>query len=150
MLTKLVILGVLTATIVGICPTPPAHAIDASVPASKSILPSIPPGKETDVKLYVPGNAITTGHDAIESMSGANLVLWLAGNQFFAMDEVIAAFQKINPKISVGLITLPPGLLLQAIQSGGWMFQGKQYRQTPAGLAGAHRCISERCSARYG
>lgn len=131
MLTKLVILGVLGATIAGTCPTSPAHAMDASAPASKSNLPSIPPGKETDVKLYVPGNAITTGHDAIESMSGADLVLWLAGNQFFAMDEVIAAFQKINPKISVGLITLPPGLLLQAIQSGGWTFQGKEYRQTP-------------------
>ena len=49
------------------------------------------------------------------------------GNQFFAMDDVIAAFGKKNPGTSVGLITLPPGLLLQAIKAGGWTFDGKEY-----------------------
>lgn len=47
------------------------------------------------------------------------------------MDGIVAAFQRINPTVSVGLITLPPGLLLQAIQSGGWIYQGKQYREMP-------------------
>lgn len=131
MLKRLLFLCVITASIAFMPPTLPAHAVDASAAASRPTLPSFPSDKETDVKLYVPGSAIVTGRDAFERMSGADLVLWLAGNQFFAMDGMIAAFQKLNPTISVGLITLPPGLLLQAIQSGGWVFQGKQYREMP-------------------
>jgi hypothetical protein len=60
-----------------------------------------------------------------------NLVVWIAGNQFFAMDEVIAAFQKIHPGVTVGLITPPPGLILSAIQGGGWNYNGKVYRCVP-------------------
>src|SRR5262249_55768145 len=54
----------------------------------------------------------------LDQMPKSGLVLWLAGNQFFAMDDVIGAFQKHEPGVSVGLITLPPGLLLQAIKAG--------------------------------
>jgi ABC-type molybdate transport system substrate-binding protein len=61
----------------------------------------------------------------------ASLILWLAGNQFFAMDEVIAAFQKSKPEIAVGLITLPPGLLLEAIEKGGWRYGGVDYPGLP-------------------
>jgi ABC-type molybdate transport system substrate-binding protein len=64
-------------------------------------------------------------------MPETGLTLWLAGNQFFAMDDVIGAFQKQHPAISVGLITLPPGLLLQAIEAGGWVYQDKEYRGRP-------------------
>ena len=130
-LTRLTILCVITAIFACVPPKLPAHAADASVAAGTPALPSFPAGKETDVKLYLPGNVIITGRDAFERMSGADLILWLAGNQFFAMDGVIAAFQQFNPTLIVGLITLPPGLLLQAIQSGGWVYQGKQYRETP-------------------
>jgi ABC-type molybdate transport system substrate-binding protein len=59
------------------------------------------------------------------------LILWPAGNQFFAMDEVIGAYQKHAPTISVGLITLPPGLLLQAIKAGGWGYEDTEYRGQP-------------------
>jgi hypothetical protein len=41
-------------------------------------------------------------------MPKAALVLWLAGNQFFAMDDVVHAFQAQHPGTTVGLITLPP------------------------------------------
>ena len=129
MLTKLANICV-TAAIIAFM-TPPADAVDASIAANTPSLLLFPSGKETDVKLYVPGSAVLTGRDAFERMSGADLVLWLAGNQFFAMDGIVAAFQKINPTISIGLITLPPGLLLQAILSGGWIYQGKQYREMP-------------------
>jgi ABC-type molybdate transport system substrate-binding protein len=59
------------------------------------------------------------------------VILWLAGNQFFAMDDVVAAFQKKYPGTSVGLITLPPGLLLEAISKGGWVYGGKEYPGVP-------------------
>jgi ABC-type molybdate transport system substrate-binding protein len=95
-------------------------------------VPAIPKDKETDVKFYAAnGVEVVMGRDAFEQMPKAGLVLWLAGNQFFAMDDVIGAFQKHDPAISVGLITLPPGLLLQAIKAGGWIYDDKEYRGQP-------------------
>jgi len=43
----------------------------------------------------------------------------------------LAAFRKGRPGASIGLITLPPGLLLQAIKSGAWNYDGKEYRGLP-------------------
>ena len=94
--------------------------------------PAIPKGKETDIKLYgANGGAVVIGREALEQMPKAGLILWLAGNQFFAMDDVVGAFRKHDPAISVGLITLPPGLLLQAIKAGGWVYEDKEYRGQP-------------------
>src|SRR4051812_24558584 len=94
-------------------------------------LVAIPPGKDTDIKLYASGGEIARGEPALQGMGSAGLVVWLAGNQFFAMDEVIAAFRKENPGISVGLITLPPGLILQAIKAGGWTYGGTRAELRP-------------------
>jgi ABC-type molybdate transport system substrate-binding protein len=47
------------------------------------------------------------------------------------MDDVIGAFQKAYPGVTVGLITLPPGLILAAIQAGGWTYNGREYRCAP-------------------
>jgi ABC-type molybdate transport system substrate-binding protein len=95
-------------------------------------LAAIPPNKDTDLKFYQTDGKIQQGAEALEHMaSDANLVVWVAGNQFFAMDDVIGAFQKAHPGISVGLITLPPGLILTAIEAGGWSYDGKEYRCTP-------------------
>ena len=47
------------------------------------------------------------------------------------MDEVVHTFQKQHPGTKVGLITLPPGLLLQAIKAGGWIYAEKDYRELP-------------------
>jgi ABC-type molybdate transport system substrate-binding protein len=105
------------------------------VPAQTTLpnsTPAIPKGKETDVKFYPPnGGKLVIGGDAFEQMSKAGLVLWLAGNQFFAMDDVVGAYQKQHPDTAVGLITLPPGLLLQAIKAGGWTYADKDYRGLP-------------------
>jgi ABC-type molybdate transport system substrate-binding protein len=95
------------------------------------IMPTLPKGKETDVKFYSAGGNAVTGRDAFERMPQAALVLWLAGNQFFAMGDVIHAFQNDNPGTTVGLITLPPGLLLQAIKTGGWIYGDAAYRGLP-------------------
>jgi ABC-type molybdate transport system substrate-binding protein len=94
--------------------------------------PAIPEGKETDIRLYqANGRAVVVGKEALEQMPEAGLILWLAGNQYFAMDDVVGAFEKQNPAISVGLITLPPGLLLQAIQAGGWIYKDQEYPRRP-------------------
>jgi ABC-type glycerol-3-phosphate transport system substrate-binding protein len=96
-----------------------------------AIMPTLPKGKESDVKFYSADGSAVTGRDAFERMSKASLVLWLAGNQFFAMDDVVQAFQKNHPGTTVGLITLPPGLLLQAIKTGGWIYGDTAYRGLP-------------------
>jgi len=93
---------------------------------------AIPKNKDNDIKLYERNGAIIKGAEALGRMQrDADLILWLAGNQFFAMDDVVGAFQKQNPGVSVGIITLPPGLLLRAIQSGGWAYNGKSYAGLP-------------------
>jgi ABC-type molybdate transport system substrate-binding protein len=117
------------------CGVPPAQAQTAAKPAMKQAAvktPAIPKGKENDVKFYAAnGGKPVTGADAFAQMPKAGLVLWLAGNQFFAMDDVIGVYQKQHAGVSVGLITLPPGLLLQAINAGGWTYAGKDFRGLP-------------------
>lgn len=95
-------------------------------------LAAIPPNRDTDLKFYRTDGTIQMGAEALEHMSSdADLVLWVARNQFFAMDEVVGVFQKAHPGVTVGLITLPPGLLLSAIEGGGWIYNGKEYRCAP-------------------
>ncbi|MCM5569777.1 substrate-binding domain-containing protein [Burkholderiaceae bacterium FT117] len=100
--------------------------------AAPAKLATIPPKKDNDLKLYLADGRIVKGAEALGRMQKeADLVLWLAGNQFFAMDDVVAAFQKQAPGAVVGLITLPPGLLLNAIEGGGWVYDGKAYPGRP-------------------
>lgn len=108
----------------------PAAADVAAKPAATYAV--IPPNKDSDLKLYYADGRIINGADALGRMQqDAGLILWLAGNQFFAMDDVVAAFQKQTPGTNVGLITLPPGLILSAIEAGGWTYGGRQYPGRP-------------------
>lgn len=109
-------------------PPVPAHAR----PAATQAYPAIPKNKDNDLKLYYADGRVTKGAQALARMQqDAELILWLAGNQFFAMDDAMAAFRKRNPGLDVGLITLPPGLLLRAIQDGGWTYNGESYPGLP-------------------
>jgi ABC-type molybdate transport system substrate-binding protein len=108
-----------------------AQAVAQGSAAAKGYA-TIPPKKDNDLKLYYADRRIVAGADALGRMQKeAELILWLAGNQFFAMDDVVHAFQAQNPGIDVGLITLPPGLLLSAIEKGGWSYGGKDYPGRP-------------------
>jgi ABC-type molybdate transport system substrate-binding protein len=92
----------------------------------------MPPNKDNDLKLYYANGRLAKGAEALSRMQQeAELVLWLAGNQFFAMDDVVRAFQKTSPGTDVGVITLPPGLLLSAIEKGGWSYMGGTYPGRP-------------------
>jgi ABC-type molybdate transport system substrate-binding protein len=92
----------------------------------------IPANKDNDLKLYYADGRVLKGADALGRMQAeAELILWLAGNQFFAMDDVVRAFQAQGPGMAVGLITLPPGLLLSAIETGGWTYAGRDYPGRP-------------------
>lgn len=56
----------------------------------------------------------------------ADLVLFMAGNQFMVMEEIIAEFQSEYPQVkNIFYETLPPGLELKQILAGGAIFRGK-------------------------
>ena len=123
--------GALAATLVAGCATKQAPP-PAAAPKADTKYATIPPNKDNDLKLYYGDGRIVKGADALGRMQReADVILWLAGNQFFAMDDVIAAFQKQSPGTKVGIITLPPGLLLNAIEGGGWAYGGKEYPGLP-------------------
>jgi ABC-type molybdate transport system substrate-binding protein len=117
------------ALLAGLMTSPLPHAWGEDAPSSKLV--AIPPDKDTDIKFYAVDGSVVTGTDALARMPGADLTLWVAGNQFFAMDEVIGAFRRGEPGLSVGLITLPPGLIVSAILAGGWVYKGHEWAATP-------------------
>lgn len=109
---------------------PPLQTWAQAAPAPRMAV--VPKDKDNDLKLYLADGRVLKGVEAMERMQQeAKLVLWLAGNQFFAMDDVVRTFQKQHPGTEVGLITLPPGLLLDAILGGGWVLNGKAYPGLP-------------------
>ena len=62
----------------------------------------------------------------------ADLVLFMAGNQFMAMPRLIEAFQRQNPRIGhIVYETLPPGLELKQILAGGAIFRGNRIDLQP-------------------
>lgn len=101
--------------------------------ATASAYEAIPANKDNDLRIFYADGKIVKGSAALEKMNtDAQLTLWLAGNQYFAMEDVIRTFQKANPKVgNVALITLPPGVILKAINSGGWRYEGKDYAMQP-------------------
>jgi ABC-type molybdate transport system substrate-binding protein len=122
-----VVLALSVLTLVG-----RATAAEPVPPTQANAYAVVPANKDDDLKFYAADGRIAKGADALSRMrQDAALVLWVAGNQFFAMDAVIGAFQAQNRGIAVGLITLPPGLLLDAILKGGWSYEGKDYSGQP-------------------
>jgi ABC-type molybdate transport system substrate-binding protein len=125
--------GWLLATALSVAAALPLQPALSQTPSPSAAvqIPAFPAGKDTDIKLYSADGSVVNGRAAFDGMQKADLILWLAGNQFFAMDDVVHAFQKQQPGATIGLITLPPGLILQAIKAGGWQYDGKQYSELP-------------------
>jgi ABC-type molybdate transport system substrate-binding protein len=62
----------------------------------------------------------------LEIATEADLVVFMAGNQFMAMADLIAAFkQKYSQVEKIFYETLPPGLELKQILAGGAVFKGR-------------------------
>ena len=62
----------------------------------------------------------------LEFADSADLVLFVAGNQFMVMEELLEAFQSQYPGINrIFYETLPPGLELKQILAGGALFTDK-------------------------
>ncbi len=101
--------------------------------AKSKKLESIPSGRDSDVRVFFSNGKNISGLEALKEMQkGVDFSLWIAGNQFFAMPEVLGRFQKEHPEIkSIGLITLPPGKIARAILAGGWTYKGRDFLLRP-------------------
>ena len=56
----------------------------------------------------------------LQFIENADLVLFMAGNQFMVMEELLTVFQESYPEIEhIFYETLPPGLELKQILAGG-------------------------------
>lgn len=76
----------------------------------------------------------TRGDDLhnIEYVDNADLVLFMAGNQFMVMDDLLDEFRKTYPEIKkIFYETLPPGLELKQILAGGAVFRDKVISVVP-------------------
>jgi len=68
----------------------------------------------------------------VEAAETADLVLFMAGNQFMAMADIVAAFREAHPEIrQIFYETLPPGMELKQTLAGGAMFRDRLLRVTP-------------------
>lgn len=82
------------------------------MPREDHSLPEIPPSRADDL------------HN-LQIAPEADLVLFMAGNQFMVMKELLDEFQTEHPEVEqIFYETLPPGLELKQILAGGATFQG--------------------------
>ena len=73
----------------------------------------------------IPSDRIDDLH-GLEIAAKADLVLFMAGNQFMAMEEIVTAFRAQYPEVkNIFYETLPPGLELKQILAKGALFQNK-------------------------
>jgi ABC-type molybdate transport system substrate-binding protein len=73
----------------------------------------------------IPSNRADDLHH-LEIAAKADLVLFMAGNQFMAMNDIVTEFQAVYPEVKqIFYETLPPGLELKQIMAEGFIFQDK-------------------------
>lgn len=71
--------------------------------------------------VIIPSNRGDDLHN-LEYANDADLVLFMAGNQFMVMEELLDEFKKVHPIEKIFYETLPPGLELRQILDGGASF----------------------------
>jgi len=88
--------------------------------------------KNIDMSLpEIPQSFIGDLHN-LHFVDNADLILFMAGNQFMVMEELLSVFQECHPEIKhIFYETLPPGLELKQILAGGARFGDRQIRVTP-------------------
>jgi ABC-type molybdate transport system substrate-binding protein len=98
----------------------------------KTVYPVIPSDRQDDL------------HN-LEVVDSADLVLFVAGNQFMVMDELVSAFQDEYPEVKkIFYETLPPGLELKQILAGGAMFRDQRIDVVPD----VYASVTEKAMAR--
>ena len=98
----------------------------------KSLLPKI-------------SDAMAVDLHPVDSSGEFDLTLFMAGNQFMVMESLIKKFKLQYPGIKrIYYQTLPPGLSLKQIISGGALFKGKIIDIQPDAYASVNRAAMEK------
>jgi ABC-type molybdate transport system substrate-binding protein len=98
---------------------------------TESALPVIPPNRADDLH-------------GLEIAEKADLVLFMAGNQFMAMKEIVTEFKTQYPEIKkIFYETLPPGLELKQILAKGAIFQHKIFDIYPDVYSSVNRAAMQ-------
>ncbi len=92
---------------------------------------------------YLPGDIAqfsAAPFDMVEDLCGdpasADLVVFLAGNQFMVLPELVAGFMAAHPSVgSVFYETLPPGIVVEQFRRGGLRMGSLELRVQPDVLA---------------
>jgi hypothetical protein len=80
----------------------------------------------------------------LEIADKAELVLFMAGNQFMAMKEIVAEFKARYSEVkNIFYETLPPGLELKQILAGGAIFQNKAFNIYPDVYSSVNRAAMQ-------
>lgn len=78
-----------------------------------------PWNKPLESKLNFTIEGIDNLPDIYGDINDPQLVIFMGGNQFMVLDDLLAAFKKMHPQYQRILVeTLPPGLLFQQIKTG--------------------------------
>ena len=86
---------------------------------TEAVPPVIPPDRSDDLH-------------GLEIAQQADLILFMAGNQFMVMREIVSEFKARCPEIkNIFYETLPPGLELKQILAKGAVFQNKAFNIYP-------------------
>jgi molybdate transport system substrate-binding protein len=85
----------------------------------------------------------------LEFADSADLILFVAGNQFMVMKELLLAFQEEQPNVKrIFYETLPPGLELKQILAGGAVFRDRVIDVAPDVYASVTEKAMERLEER--
>ena len=91
----------------------------------------------------IPSNRIDDLH-GLEIADKADLVLFMAGNQFMAMKEIVTEFKTQYPEVkNIFYETLPPGLELKQILAKGAIFQDKIFNIYPDVYSSVNRAAMQ-------
>ena len=83
-----------------------------------------------DYRTFTAGQGVAYGQ--IADSYTAELVLYLAGNQFMVMEELIGDFQSLNPDItSIYVETIPPGQIMKGQILAQGEIDGQQTAMNP-------------------
>lgn len=97
-------------------------------------------GEAKDSFPLIPSERADDLHN-LDIIDFADLILFMAGNQFMVMEEIVSAFKKEYPDIQkIFYQTLPPGLQLKQILAKGAHFRGKILRIVPD----IYTCVDEK------
>jgi len=84
----------------------------------------------------------------LEYLDKAELILFMAGNQFMVMEELLQAFREEYGIEKIFYETLPPGLLLKQILAGGAIFKGIKLPAIPDVYSSVSRDAMETLKAK--